>query len=550
MDILSETRFQELVDKGLLAADELSDIVTSSGSTGRFPEDLLLNRGISRHEILFCLSRFFNCPFVEYDEDLTPPDFLVKKLHLGKHKRALWFPLSVTEDSTEVVAYDPGAPNLTEDIKNTLGVQTIHFRVAFAADIIRIIENSFDLNPGFSSSGGRTPLALDRVFLAYRRSAYAQYRTLFSKGRTGLAFIRTGLAFIAISLTFLRIFGNSFWVVLEIPFALVGLAMIVDGIRWYMSSRPAMHESIDTSSTESTGGTSVLSVSLEEDNPIFKRSDIVEGAKRLRENWDLLSPVMRRRFVACDRADLAEERTALAGNRTVLAKTRNGLAFTRTGVALAGIGIALVRHFPKSGWTVFDISFIAVGVIMSAEGLFWYFKGRSAGIKSFKTVRRMSGKESIWDLILPFHHRRKDTGQERNGPPVEGSHLPGIWATTGLALERTLLAERRCVMARVRTVMSRTRTGLAFIRTGISIIAVGAGLMVFFGFSESVWAMFNILLMLAGLFLIADGYYWAIPAEKVTATYPYCREDMEIAVPDYSTPTCRWKKTVVDNDGN
>ena len=543
-----EAKFLGLVEKGLLTKNELSTIMALSQSSGRFPEELLLGKGIPKHEILFCLSGYYNCPFVEYDENLMPPFSAVRKLDFEKHRNGLWFPLTVSEDSAEVVAYDPGNPNITGDIKGTLGVNKIYFRVAFASDVIRIVENNFDVNPGFSASGGRTPLALDRVFLAYRRSAFAQYRTLFAKGRTGLAFIRTGLAFIAITLTFQRVFGTGISAVLAIPLILIGLTMIADGIRWYLPSRAASRHPVDSSSTESTGGTSVLTVSLENDNPVFKRTDIVEGAGQLRADWECLSPAMRRRFIACDRADLAEERTALAGHRTILAKARTGLAFTRTGVAFAGTGIALIRHFPKSSWTAFDLALIAMGVLMSSEGLFWYFRGRSAGIKGFKAVLRASKKESVWDFVMPLHGKKRTSGDGKSGPPVESAHLPGIWATTGLALERTVLAERRCVMARLRTIMARTRTGLSFIRTGISIAVVGAGLMVFFGISETGWTICNALLMLAGLLLIADGYYWAVPADKMRAAYPYCYGDMEIAVPDYGKPSCRWTKAVFSNE--
>jgi len=537
-------KFQRLVDKDLLTEGELSDILAQSQSSGKYPEELLLGRGIARHDVLFCLSGYYDCPFVEYDEEVLAPYLLVKKLDLDHQKQMLWFPISVAEDNAEVAAYDPGDPQIREDILHTLGVTTIHFRVALPADVVRIIENNFDVNPGFQSTGGRTRLALDRVFLAYRRTAFSHYRTLFAKGRIGLAFIRTGLAFIAISLTFLRVFGTGLWAVLEIPFILAGLAMVFDGIKWYMPSRAASHHPIDSSSTESTGGTSVLSVSLENECPVFRRSGIIKGAEQLRAGWDLLSPVMRRRFIACDRADLAEERTAMAGNRTVLSNARTGLAFTRTGVALVGIGIALIRHFPQNAWTAFDVTFIAGGVLMSLDGLFWYFRGRNTGIKSFKDIRRLSMKESIWDSVLPHNDKRNPTGSHKSAPPVQPSHLPGIWATTGLALERTLLAERRCVMSRLRTILARTRTGLAFIRTGISITAVGAGLMVFFGISESGWAIVNSVLILAGLLLIADGYYWAVPAEKMQAAYPYCDRDLEIAVPDYGKPACQWAKAV------
>ena len=545
---MSTKKFERLLRRGLLTDDELGGIMSASESSGRYPEELLIGRGIPKHEVLFCLAEYYGCPFVEYDEGLMAPYLVTMRLELEKHRGALWFPLAVTGDSAEVVAYDPGDPAVVEDIGNTLGVEKISFRVALAADVIRIIENNFDVNPGFPFTGGRTPLALVRVFLAYRRSTFAHYRTLFAKGRTGLAFVRTGLAFIAISLTFLRVFGTGLWALLEVPFILAGFVMIFDGTKWYMPSRAVGRSPIDSSSTEPTGATSMLSVSLEGGHPVFRRTPVIEGAQKMREEWDLLSPVMRRRFIACDRSDFAEERTALAGHRTVLAKARTGLAFTRTGIAFAGMGIGLIRHFHASGWTVFDLALIAAGVLMSAEGFYWYFGGRRAGIDSFRAVRRMNMKESIWDFVIPLRHKRTGPRKDRACPPVHASHSPGIWATTGLALERTVLAERRCVMARLRTVMARARTGLAFIRTGISITAVGAGLMVFFGTSAPGWTVFNAALIAGGLILIADGFYWAVPAEKIRAQYPYCYGDMEITVPDYGKPARRWGKAVFSHD--
>ncbi|MEJ2695488.1 MAG: DUF202 domain-containing protein [Candidatus Sulfobium sp.] len=541
-------KFQRLLSKGLLTEDELDRIVEASVSSGKYPEELLLEKGVPRHEVLFCLSEYYDCPFAEYDEGLMAPYLVTMRLQLEKHRRELWFPLAVREDSAEVVAYNPGAAEVIEDIRNTLGVEEVNFRVALPADITRIVENNFDVNPGFPFGGGRTPLALVRVFLAYRRSTFAHYRTLFAKGRTGLAFVRTGLAFIAISLTFLRVFGTGLWSVLEVPFILAGLVMIFDGTRWYIPSRAVGRNPMDNSSTEPTGGTSMLTVSIEKGHPVFRRTGIVEGAEKLRAGWDCLSPVMRRRFIACDRSDFAEERTALAGHRTVLAKARTGLAFTRTGIAFAGIGIGLIRHFHASGWTIFDLALIAAGVLMSAEGFYWYFGGRRAGIESFRAVRRMNMKESIWDFVIPLRHKRTGPRKGSACPPVLASHLPGIWATTGLALERTVLAERRCVMARLRTIMARARTGLAFIRTGISITAVGAGLMVFFGTSAAGWTIFNTVLIVGGITLVADGFYWAVPAENIRAQYPYCYGDMEITVPDYGRPARRWGKAVFSHD--
>ena len=534
-------KFDRLLRKRIISEVELDAVARESASSGIALEELLLLKGVAKHEILFCLSEFYGLPFVEYDESIITAYLLIIRLDMEKLKQSLWFPRSVREDRAEVIAYRPDDPRVIDDIKRTLGVHHVDFIVALPADIVRIIEHNFDVNPSYSLSGGRTPLAQVRTYFAYRRSTYAHYRTLFAKGRTGLAFIRTGVSFIVIALLFLRVFGIGIFTVLEAPLLIAGMIMLYDGLKWYFPARRIAKKPIDSTCTEPSWGASVLEESMSaEGHPVFSRSAAVKGSEALRAGWDCLSPVMRRRFLASDRTDMAEERTSLAGHRTKLARARTGLAFTRTGIAFIGLGIGLFRQFHAGAWTILDVSLIVAGLLMSAEGFYWYFGGRRSGIESLKSVIQAVNKDSIWDKVFPLRHNRTGSQQEKAGPPVRASHLPGIWATTGLALERTVLADRRCVMARLRSVMAVTRTGLAFVRTGMSITSVGAGLMVYFGTASVGWTIFNAVMIFAGLALIADGYYWIVPTEKMRAQYPYCYGDMEITIPDYGVPTNKW----------
>jgi uncharacterized membrane protein YidH (DUF202 family) len=258
---------------------------------------------------------------------------------------------------------------------------------------------------------------------------------------------------------------------------------------------------------------------------------------------------MRRRFLASDRTDLAEERTTLACYRTLMARARTGLSFTRTGIASIGIGIALFRQYHDGLWVALDGALIILGTIMMAEGFAWYLPGRHAGAKGAHAVKSSEDKPSIWDMVFPLVFKHGNFATIRmTPPPVKGSHSPGIWATTGLALERTLLAERRNVMARLRTVMARSRTGMAFIRTGMSISAVGLGLLVYFGAGNIWWTAFDVVLILSGLLFIADGLYWHLPAEKTRRQFPYCYGEMEITLPEYGTPSRSWKKAIFSHD--
>jgi uncharacterized membrane protein YidH (DUF202 family) len=498
-------KFDRLIKRGFLSGDELDRLIREAAASGPLLEELLIKAGVPKHELLLCLSEFYNAPFTEFDEGVIVSQQIIRQMDMERLKRVLWLPLSIQPDSAEVIASYPDDPALIEDIQKTLQVKNIALRVALSADLVRIIEHNQDLNPNFPPSGGRTPLAKVRTFLADRRSMLSYIRTVLAKGRTGLAFLRTGLSFITIALLLFRIFGLGYLAVIEVLLLVSGVIMTIDGLKWYLPAHSIGKKRLDCTSTEPLGGATVLQIFNPGDEPIFRRSEKVIGAEKLRSGWNNLSPVMRRRFLASDRTDFAEERTVLACYRTLMARARTGLAFTRTGIAFIGIGIGLLRQYHDGLWATLDVALIIVGMGMVAEGFYWYLPGRHAGARSSQAVTNSESKPSIWDAVFPLVFKRGNFENVRMPlPPVKGFNSPGIWATTGLALERTLLAERRNVMARLRTVMARSRTGMALVRTGMSISA--------------------------------------------RKQFPYCYGDMEITIPDYGTPSRFWKKAIFSHD--
>jgi uncharacterized membrane protein YidH (DUF202 family) len=218
------------------------------------------------------------------------------------------------------------------------------------------------------------------------------------------------------------------------------------------------------------------------------------------------------------------------------------MALGRTGVALAGIGTALTRQFSDGHWGWLGWLLIAVGLAMTLEGLSWYYPGRRAGRESFASIKKAEAMGTPWDLVLPPECGDVHALRHRPGPALQGC-VPGIWGSTGLALERTLLAERRNVMARLRTHMARARTGLAFIRTGMNFSAVGLGLLVSFGLSSPAWSALELVVLGLGLLLVSDGLYWYLPSERVRRSLPYCDHGMQIALPDYALPVSDWPMT-------
>ena len=506
-----------------------------------------MTAGCEKLQALQALGARYGCPWVEYQESVTGPQFLLWKLDMARLRAEGWFPRQVGDSRATVIAIAPG-PELAATIRATLGVTEVEFQITLPEDLVRIFDHNQDLNPGFPPTAGRTPLAKVRTYLAGRRSLFAHYRTLLAKSRTGLAFIRTGLAFITIALLFLRLLGSGLYLLLEVPLLVSGIIMAYDGLKWYLPAR-ALYSSLPPCiDTGATGGTTVLETTNEYIAPEFRRSPVVGGATALRHRWTSLSPVMRRRFLASDRTDLAEERTVLACFRTRMAKVRTGLAFTRTGFAFISLGLGLFRQFQTSRWLAFDLGLMAVGCLMALEGLLWYARGRKAGVEGHLSVREKAGMATIWDYFFPHRHPLPGVDHNPMTLPVKSSHAPGIWATTGVALERTVLAERRNVMARLRTVMARARTGMAFIRTGLSLFLFGLAFLLSFPDGGPGWTLFDSAMMSAGLLLVADGFAWSIPAERLRRQLPYCYGDMEITIPDYGAPARFWKSVVFSHD--
>ncbi|HMK49874.1 MAG TPA: hypothetical protein VK435_07460 [Thermodesulfovibrionales bacterium] len=546
---MSNGKFERLTRRGIISARVLRESLEEARTSGEYIEELLLKKGVPRHEILFCLSEYYGYPFAEFDEDIqisrAKPDWP----DLEGFKTALWVPVATSQGKTAIIAYDPSSAQFPQDIGKAVDMGEIEFRVALPSDIIRIIENNQDINPHFPASSGRTQLAKVRTFLAYRRSQFASYRTSLSKGRTGLGFLRTGLSLIAISILLFRVFGPGYRAIVDLVLLAAGLVMTVDGFMWYLPSRKIGRIRLSKICTTSTCDTTVLEVSEPEGRFSFTRTHSVPGADSLRSKWRDLSPVMRRRFLANDRTDLAEERTLLSFYRTLMSKARTGLAFTRTGIGFIGLGIALLRQFHGGSWDIFSYGLVIAGSVMVLEGLYWYVPGRQAGKESLDSVAAASEKTSIWDNILPPVHKEPEGRSFIAGPlPIKAGHAPGIWGTTGLALERTVLAERRNVMSRLRTIMARSRTGLSFVRTGMNFSAVGTGLLVYFGAGNIAWTVAESAILLIGLALIADGLYWHIPAEKIRRQLPYCFGELEIAIPDYGRPSRLWGKVSFSDD--
>ncbi|MCL1980210.1 MAG: DUF202 domain-containing protein [Proteobacteria bacterium] len=476
-----------------------------------------------------------------FDETLAPSEALVASLDFALLTVLRWLPLKVEEGQAWVITSRDDRDTVASEVRVHLGVQAVDVARATDATLTRFIEHAQDLNPGFPIESSRTILARTRTYLADRRSQLASYRTLLVKGRTGLAMLRTGLALLAVSLVLVKIFGFTGLVL--IPEGLLmfcGTAMVADGLIWYFPARRLTRGALRAPAAPGEPFT-IPFATLKDDRIVIRRSPPVAGAQELARDHDRLSPVMRRRLMALERTELALERTRLAFFRTIMAKSRTGMALVRTGIALAGIGIAFQQRINNGSADILGTGLMVVGIVLIAEGLGWYLSGRKSGRLSQSESEKASEKSAGWDMLFPPAVAEGAEERYRFVPAIMAGSSPGIWGSTGLALERTLLAERRNVMARFRTSHARSRTGMAYLRTAANFVAVGLGLLLTGPARGIGWTGLECTIIAVGLLLFVDGLYWIIPARRERWQLSFCESQMEISVPDYLKPAGEWQ---------
>ena len=486
---------------------------------------------------------------VLFDEALAPSEALAASLDFTRLTTLRWIPLKVEDGRVWVITPRDDHEVVAVEACALLDVAAGDVSGCTDATLIRFIEHAQDINPGFPVESGRTILARTRNFLADMRSQLATQRTSLAKGRTGLAMLRTGLALAAVSLILIKVFGfQNLAAIPEGILMVLGIAMTIDGLIWYV---PVRHLAKSASRAPMAPGEAftIPIATFEDGEIVIRRSAPVAGAEQLAQDHDRLSPVMRRRFLALERTELALERTRLAFFRTVMAKSRTGMALVRTGIALAGIGMAFQQRIRSGSTDILGFGLIVVGIVLIVEGLSWYFSGHKSGHLSQSESEKAGEKSAGWDMLLPPVDAGETGQRYRSMSVIMAGTSPGIWGTTGLALERTLLAERRNVMARFRTSHARSRTGMAYLRTAANSVAVGLGLLLTGPARGLGWTILESSIITIGLLLFVDGLYWIIPARRERWQLPFCEWQMEISVPDYLKPASAWPTFVLDNSG-
>ncbi len=373
-------------DRGVLTGKELKAAEDAATARGLDLEDVLVGEfNVRKPVLLRALSEYYHCPSVEYDEKMPiAPELLAgldgEQLSLGR-----WFPIIRDGDTVVIAAYDPSSPAVREEVKRCITAERHEFRVALGEDIQWFIQDFLHARPGLLIGTERTGLAYWRNTMALWRTRLACYRTVFAKARTDLAVLRWGLGFIALSDALMRTHGAGTAHVLYWVIMFAGCALGVFGLAGYLrvrrpGTRPPGHHTL----VEVTAATLQF---LEDYHFIEGAGDArPTGPTMLSRLGDFLaghctilnpSPASKERtHLARERNVLAAQRTVAACSRTLYSRGRTGLAFIRTGVSFAALGLGLTRYFGLSAFTVVDVALVAAGLMMAADGAWWYLPVR------------------------------------------------------------------------------------------------------------------------------------------------------------------------------
>ncbi len=136
---------KSLIDKGLTTESELNASWEDMQRSQKSLEDMLIEKyNISKDDMGEFLNEFYQCRFVEYDENKTVPNDLLKNLKYDFLKRELWVPLESAGETIVVMVDDPSNILKRDTIENLLKTKEVEYCVALKSDILKTINHFFD----------------------------------------------------------------------------------------------------------------------------------------------------------------------------------------------------------------------------------------------------------------------------------------------------------------------------------------------------------------------------------------------------------------------
>ena len=138
------TKYTYLIENHLLTQKELNQAIADSRQK-KIPIEEILMRDlkINKKDILQSLSKYFEVPFVEYNEDLPIPGELMIELRkkVPFMKANCWVPVEHQDNWVVIVIDNPKDIQKTDEIKKSIFLgRDVEFRVSLPDDIQKIIK--------------------------------------------------------------------------------------------------------------------------------------------------------------------------------------------------------------------------------------------------------------------------------------------------------------------------------------------------------------------------------------------------------------------------
>jgi hypothetical protein len=138
--------FDLLIDESFIRQGDLIKAIQDSLQQGIELEDLLIRQyRVPKAAIGKALSRFFECPYIPYDERMVVDPQLIKDLshdYLWKH---VWVPLKAHGSVLDVLIDDPHDIVRGHDIQRAFPGMTIRYAVALKGDIKRFLQSTIGM---------------------------------------------------------------------------------------------------------------------------------------------------------------------------------------------------------------------------------------------------------------------------------------------------------------------------------------------------------------------------------------------------------------------
>ncbi len=141
-----QSRFDLLLEKGDLSREQIDEVMEKSRNEERSPEDILLSEyGMNKESLGESLSVYFNAPFVQFDESIDPPLYILEHRNLKADflKQNNWVPLVQNGSNVDVLMVNPDDLGKLDEIRFILGTSDINPNITLKSDLDAFIDRFF-----------------------------------------------------------------------------------------------------------------------------------------------------------------------------------------------------------------------------------------------------------------------------------------------------------------------------------------------------------------------------------------------------------------------